>query len=152
MVAEHSATWLHCRLAFALDCGDCDELYFNRKETSCFPLLNAVFAADKSETPNRRQTEWSLSNRFSYRGSSKIWTLKPVPWWVSIQPTWLHCRLVGGHIGFSVSGLCRWHGSRASLELAVEFRFQISYACRLCLWAEAYRFSALHFQNECLAV
>ena len=32
-----------------------------------------------SQTLNRQQTECSLTNRLSYRGSSKIWTRQPVP-------------------------------------------------------------------------
>ena len=41
------------------------------KETSCLPLLNAGFEAGKSQTPIRQQTECTLTNRLSYRGSSK---------------------------------------------------------------------------------
>ena len=41
----------------------------NRKETICLPLLNARFEAGHSETPNRQQTECTLSNRLSYEGS-----------------------------------------------------------------------------------
>ena len=44
--------------------------FSNRKKTSCL-LLNAGFEAGKCETPNRQQTEWPLTNRLSYRGSSK---------------------------------------------------------------------------------
>ena len=32
-----------------------------------------------SQTPNRPQTEYPLTNRLSYRGSSKTWTRQPVP-------------------------------------------------------------------------
>ena len=32
-----------------------------------------------SQTPNRQQTECPLTNRLSYRGSSKTWTRQPVP-------------------------------------------------------------------------
>ena len=45
------------------------------------------------KTPIRKQIECPL-NRLNYRGSSlKLELNSPSPWWVSIQPTWLHCRL-----------------------------------------------------------
>ena len=47
-----------------------------------------------SQTPNWQQTECSLTNRLSYRGSS--WKLEldsPSLWSVSIQPTRHHCQL-----------------------------------------------------------
>ena len=47
-----------------------------------------------SQTPNRQQTECSLTNRLSYRGSSKKLELdSPSLWSASIQPTWPHCQL-----------------------------------------------------------
>ena len=45
-------------------------------------------------TPNRQQTECSLTNRLSYRGSSlKLELDSPSLWSASIQPTWPHCQL-----------------------------------------------------------
>ena len=47
-----------------------------------------------SQTPNRQQTECSLTNRLSYRGSSKKLEFdSPSLWSASIQPTWPHCQL-----------------------------------------------------------
>ena len=47
-----------------------------------------------SQTPNRQQTECSLTNRQSYRGSSlKLELDSPSLWSASIQPTWPHCQL-----------------------------------------------------------
>ena len=47
-----------------------------------------------SQTPNRQQTECLLTNRLSYRGSSKKLELdSPSLWSASIQPTWPHCQL-----------------------------------------------------------
>ena len=47
-----------------------------------------------SQTPNCQQTECLLTNRMSYRGSSKKLELdSPSPWSASIQPTWPHCQL-----------------------------------------------------------
>ena len=47
-----------------------------------------------SQTPNRQGTECSLTNRLSYRGSSKKLELdSPSLWSASIQPTWPHCQL-----------------------------------------------------------
>ena len=47
-----------------------------------------------SQTPNHQQTEWLLTNRFSYRGSSKKTELdSPYLWSASIQPTRPHCQL-----------------------------------------------------------
>ena len=47
-----------------------------------------------SQTPNRQQTECSVTNWLSYRGSSsKIELDSPSLWSVSIQPTWPHCQL-----------------------------------------------------------
>ena len=47
-----------------------------------------------SKTPNRQQTEWSLTNRLSYRGSSSSLELdSPSQWSASIRPTWPHCQL-----------------------------------------------------------
>ena len=45
--------------------------FSNRKETSCLPLLNAGFEPRGSLKPNLQQTECLLTNRLSYRGSSK---------------------------------------------------------------------------------
>ena len=46
------------------------------------------------QTPNRQQTECSLTNRLSYRGSSKNLEFdSPSLWSASIQPTWPHCQL-----------------------------------------------------------
>ena len=46
------------------------------------------------QTPNRQQTECSLTNRLSYRGSSlKLELDSPSLWSASIQPTWPHCQL-----------------------------------------------------------
>ena len=46
------------------------------------------------QTPNRQQTECSLTNRLSYRGSSLKFELdSPSLWSASIQPTWPHCQL-----------------------------------------------------------
>ena len=50
-------------------CSGTGKRYSNRKETSCVPLQNAGFEPG-SQTPNRQQTECSLTNRLSYRGSS----------------------------------------------------------------------------------
>ena len=50
------------------------------------------------QTPNRQQTECSLTNRLSYRGSSKKLELdSPSLWSASIQPTWPHCQLTFKH-------------------------------------------------------
>ena len=47
-----------------------------------------------SQTPNQQQTECSLTNRLSYRGSSsKLELDSPSLWSVSIQPTRPHCQL-----------------------------------------------------------
>ena len=47
-----------------------------------------------SQTPNRQQTECSLTNRLSYRGSSlKLELDSPSLWSASIHPTWPHCQL-----------------------------------------------------------
>ena len=47
-----------------------------------------------SKTPNRQQTECSMTNRLSYRGSSlKLELESPSLWTVSIQPTRPHCQL-----------------------------------------------------------
>ena len=47
-----------------------------------------------SQTPNRQQTECSLTNRLSYRGSSlKLELDSPSLWSASIQPTWPQCQL-----------------------------------------------------------
>ena len=47
-----------------------------------------------SQTPNRQQTECSLTNRLSYRGGSlKLELDSPSLWSASIQPTWPHCQL-----------------------------------------------------------
>ena len=47
-----------------------------------------------SQTPNRQQTECSLTNRLSYRGSSyKLELDSPSLWSASIQPTRPHSRL-----------------------------------------------------------
>ena len=46
------------------------------------------------QTPIRQQTECSLTNRLSYRGSSyKLELDSPSLWSASIQPTWPHCQL-----------------------------------------------------------
>ena len=45
--------------------------FSNRKETSCLPLLKAGFEPRGSQTPIRQHTECLLTNRLSYRGSSK---------------------------------------------------------------------------------
>ena len=46
------------------------------------------------QTPNRQQTECSLTNRLSYRRSSlKLELDSPSLWSASIQPTWPHCQL-----------------------------------------------------------
>ena len=46
------------------------------------------------QTPNRQQTECSLTNRLSYRGSSlKLELDSPSLWSASIQLTWPHCQL-----------------------------------------------------------
>ena len=46
-----------------------------------------------SQTPNRQQTECSLTNRLSYRGSSQKLELDSQSLWsASIQPTWPHCQ------------------------------------------------------------
>ena len=67
--------------------------FSNQTETSCLQPLNTGFEAGKSPTPIRQQTGCPPTNRLSYRGSSKkTWTQQPFPIWVSIQPTWLHCR------------------------------------------------------------
>ena len=47
-----------------------------------------------TQTPNRQQTECPLTNRLSYRGSSKKLELdSPSLWSASIQPTRPHCQL-----------------------------------------------------------
>ena len=47
-----------------------------------------------SQTPNRQQTECSMTNRLSYPGSSyKLELDSPSLWSASIQPTWPHSRL-----------------------------------------------------------
>ena len=47
-----------------------------------------------SQTPNRQQTECSLTNRLSYQGSSyKLELDSPSLWSASTQPTWPHCQL-----------------------------------------------------------
>ena len=47
-----------------------------------------------SQTPNRQQTEWSLTNQLSYRGSSlKLELYSPSLWSATIQPIWPHCQL-----------------------------------------------------------
>ena len=46
------------------------------------------------QTPNRQQTECSLTNRLSYRGSClKLELDSPSLWSASTQPTWPHCQL-----------------------------------------------------------
>ena len=46
------------------------------------------------QTPNCQQTECSLTNRLSYRGSSLKYEFdSPSLWSASIQPTWPHCQL-----------------------------------------------------------
>ena len=55
------------------------EVISTRNGTSCLPLLNAGFEPWKSQTPNRQRTECPLTNRLSYRGSSKNWTQQTVP-------------------------------------------------------------------------
>ena len=46
------------------------------------------------QTPIRQQTECSLTNRLSYRGSSlKLELDSPSLWSARIQPTWPHCQL-----------------------------------------------------------
>ena len=44
--------------------------FSNRKEPTCLPLLNAGFEPRGSLKPNLQQTEYLLTNRLSYRGSS----------------------------------------------------------------------------------
>ena len=47
-----------------------------------------------SQKPNRQQTECSMTNRLTYRGSSKKFELdSPSLWSASIQSTWPHCQL-----------------------------------------------------------
>ena len=47
---------------------------------SCLPILNAGLEPGSIKTPIRQQTEYPLTNRLSYRGSSyKTWTQQPVP-------------------------------------------------------------------------
>ena len=47
---------------------------------SYLPLLNAGLEPGSIKTPIRQQTEYPLTNRLSYRGSSyKTWTQQPVP-------------------------------------------------------------------------
>ena len=47
-----------------------------------------------SQTPNRQQTECSLTNLLSYPGSSKKLELdSPSLWSARVQPTWPHCQL-----------------------------------------------------------
>ena len=89
MMSEHAAdltslqpAWFHCRNWFTPGSGDihiCCLIFIvllhregisNRKETACLPLLNAGLEPWKSETPNHQQTECSLTNRLSYRGSN----------------------------------------------------------------------------------
>ena len=81
--ASIQPTWPHCHLAFAPGSGElhicCCEFrcsgtgkrFSNRKETSCLPLLKAGFEPRGSQTTIRQQTECLLTNRLSYRGSSK---------------------------------------------------------------------------------
>ena len=81
--ASIQPTWPHCHLAFApgssdihiccceFRCSGTGKRFSNRKETSCLPLLKAGFEPRGSQTPIRQQTECLLTNRLSYRGSSK---------------------------------------------------------------------------------
>ena len=58
----------------------------------CPPLLNAGFELWMSETPNRQLTECPLTNRPTYRGSSKTLTQQPVPMMSKHSAHWFHCR------------------------------------------------------------
>ena len=54
-----------------------------------------------SQTPNRQHTEWPLTNRLSYRGSS--WNLdSPSLWSASIQLTRPHCRLAFARLALAI--------------------------------------------------
>ena len=46
-------------------------------------------------------------------------------------------------LDFSVSGLCRWHGFRSITRVCFGISIEITYACSLWLWTEAYIFSAV---------
>ena len=62
-----------------------------------------------SQTPNRQQTECSLTNRPSYRGSSlKLELDSPSLWLASIQPTWPHCHLAFAPVSGDIHICCCW--------------------------------------------
>ena len=85
-----------------------------------------------SQTPNRQQTECSLTNRLSYRGSS--WKLEldsPSLWSASIQPTWPHCQLTfapgSGDIHFVV---VNFDALAQASDIQIERR-QVVFLCRM---------------------
>ena len=62
-----------------------------------------------SQTPNPQQTECSLTNRLSYRGSSlKLELDSPSLWSASIQPTWPHCQLTFAPGSGDIHICCCW--------------------------------------------
>ena len=113
------ATYIHAWCCWFW-CSGTGRRYSNRKGTSCLPLLHAGFEPWRSETPNRQQTECSLTNRLSYRRSSLKLELDSLSlWWANIRPTWLHCRLAfaPGSVNIHVNCyyfLCSGTGKRFS--------------------------------------
>ena len=95
----------HCRLAFAPGSGDIHVCFVNfdalaqasdiRIERRHIVFLCWMQGSNpRSQTPIRQQTECSLTNRLSYRGSSlKLELDNPSLWSASIQPTRPHCQL-----------------------------------------------------------
>ena len=67
--------------------------YSNRKETSCFPLLNEGFEPGIPDT--KSPADWMLADKPTELPRIKL-TLEldsPSLWSASIQPTWPHCQL-----------------------------------------------------------
>ena len=107
MISEHSAhltqlpfgihTWLwrYTCLLLLISMIWHRQAIFERKQTSCLPLLNAGFDPRGSLEPNLQQTECPLTNRLNYQGSTwsseKLEVDSPSLWPASIQPTQPHC-------------------------------------------------------------
>ena len=94
-----------------------------------------------SQTPNRQQTECLLTNRLSYRGSSKKLELdSPSLWSASIQPTWPHCQLT-----FAPGSSMLWH--RQAIFKSKGDKLCSSAECRI--WTQGPRHQIASRLNAC---